>query len=374
MTSRSACSFRRAGRWSWSRSKTRRRSGRRRSRSRVLAEELGFDSLWVYDHFHNVPLPAHETMFECWTTIAAISQLTSRIKLGQMVGCAPYRNPGLLAKITSNIDVMSGGRLDLGCRRGLVRARVQRIRLRLHEGLRPHPAACARPSRSSRRCGPSPTSAIRDRTSRSMARSAIRSRCNSRIPRSSSAAVASSSRCESSRATPTCRTSGASRTSGSTRPRCCSSTARTSAATTTRSARRSRPRCSSARPSRRSLDAGTRSFWGEPAESWRAGNLVGTPEQVAEKDAGLRRPRVHGLLPVVQRLPRHRDAPAVRAGGRRPPLVRFVELGEPLGCRFQEGRVQVGILLEQAPEVLAVDHVDRHVGLRNNRRVARPIE
>ena len=71
-----------------------------------LAEELGFDSLWVYDHFHNVPVPAHETMFECWTTMAAISQVTSRIKLGQMVGCAPYRNPALLAKITSSIDVM----------------------------------------------------------------------------------------------------------------------------------------------------------------------------------------------------------------------------------------------------------------------------
>jgi alkanesulfonate monooxygenase SsuD/methylene tetrahydromethanopterin reductase-like flavin-dependent oxidoreductase (luciferase family) len=53
-------------------------------------------------------------MFECWTTMAAISQRTSRVRLGQMVGCAPYRNPGLLAKITSTIDVMSGGRLDWG--------------------------------------------------------------------------------------------------------------------------------------------------------------------------------------------------------------------------------------------------------------------
>jgi len=59
-------------------------------------------------------VPAHETMFECWTTMAAISQVTSRIKLGQMVGCAPYRTPSLLAKITSNIDVMSGGRLIWG--------------------------------------------------------------------------------------------------------------------------------------------------------------------------------------------------------------------------------------------------------------------
>ena len=80
----------------------------------VLAEDLGLDSLWVYDHFHNVPVPAHETMFEAWTTLAAISQRTTRIMLGQMVGCAPYRNPGLLAKITSNIDVISGGRLIWG--------------------------------------------------------------------------------------------------------------------------------------------------------------------------------------------------------------------------------------------------------------------
>jgi len=80
----------------------------------VLAEELGYDSVWVYDHFHNVPVPAHEAVFECWTAMAALSQRTSRIRLGQMVGCAPYRSPALLAKITSTIDVISGGRLDWG--------------------------------------------------------------------------------------------------------------------------------------------------------------------------------------------------------------------------------------------------------------------
>jgi F420-dependent oxidoreductase-like protein len=80
----------------------------------VLAEDLGYDSLWWYDHFHNVPVPAHETMFECWTTVAAISQRTSRIQLGQMVGCNGYRNPALLAKITSTLDVISGGRLFWG--------------------------------------------------------------------------------------------------------------------------------------------------------------------------------------------------------------------------------------------------------------------
>mgnify|MGYP003704595469 FL=1 len=60
------------------------------------------------------PTPAHEAVFECWTTLAAISQVTSRVRLGQMVGCNSYRSPSVLAKITSTIDVISGGRLDWG--------------------------------------------------------------------------------------------------------------------------------------------------------------------------------------------------------------------------------------------------------------------
>ena len=80
----------------------------------LLAEELGYDSIWVYDHFHNVPTPAHEAVFECWTTMAALAQATSRIRLGQMVSCTSYRPPTLTAKITSSIDVISGGRLDWG--------------------------------------------------------------------------------------------------------------------------------------------------------------------------------------------------------------------------------------------------------------------
>ncbi|MEY2446045.1 MAG: hypothetical protein QOE00_2625 [Ilumatobacteraceae bacterium] len=80
----------------------------------VRAEELGYDSIWAYDHFHNVPRPAGEAVFECWTTIAAISQRTSRVRLGQMVGCNSYRQPSVLAKITSTVDVISGGRLEWG--------------------------------------------------------------------------------------------------------------------------------------------------------------------------------------------------------------------------------------------------------------------
>jgi len=80
----------------------------------VLAEQLGLDSIWVYDHFHNVPTPAHEAVFECWTVMAALAEATTRIRLGQMVSCTSYRPPTLTAKITSSIDVISGGRLEWG--------------------------------------------------------------------------------------------------------------------------------------------------------------------------------------------------------------------------------------------------------------------
>ncbi|GAC1318167.1 MAG: LLM class F420-dependent oxidoreductase [Acidimicrobiales bacterium] len=80
----------------------------------TVAEELDYDSIWVYDHFHNVPVPAHETVLECWTMMAALSQRTTRVRLGQLVGCNSYRHPSLLAKITSTLDVISGGRLDWG--------------------------------------------------------------------------------------------------------------------------------------------------------------------------------------------------------------------------------------------------------------------
>lgn len=85
------------------------------------AEQLGYDGLWVYDHFHTVPRPTSEYVFECWTVMAALAEATSTIRLGQMVGCASYRNPALLAKITSTLDVVSGGRLDWGIGAGWYR-------------------------------------------------------------------------------------------------------------------------------------------------------------------------------------------------------------------------------------------------------------
>lgn len=78
------------------------------------AEKLGFDSIWVYDHFHTVPTPQIETTFECWMCMAALARDTSTVRLGQMVTCNNYRNPALLAKMASTVDVLSHGRLDFG--------------------------------------------------------------------------------------------------------------------------------------------------------------------------------------------------------------------------------------------------------------------
>lgn len=80
----------------------------------LAAETAGYDSIWVYDHFHTVPTPEIETTFECWTITAGLARDTSRIKIGQMVTCNGYRNPALLAKIASTVDVMSHGRAICG--------------------------------------------------------------------------------------------------------------------------------------------------------------------------------------------------------------------------------------------------------------------
>ena len=75
-------------------------------------EELGYESIWVYDHFHTVPTPTQDPTYECWSLMAALSQTTSKVRLGQMCTCNSYRNPAYLTKVASNIDVMSGGRLE----------------------------------------------------------------------------------------------------------------------------------------------------------------------------------------------------------------------------------------------------------------------
>jgi alkanesulfonate monooxygenase SsuD/methylene tetrahydromethanopterin reductase-like flavin-dependent oxidoreductase (luciferase family) len=80
----------------------------------VEAEALGYDHLWVYDHVETVPDRRPTHVFEAFTMLAALSQRTERVGLGQLVTCASYRNAGLLAKEAACIDVYSAGRLILG--------------------------------------------------------------------------------------------------------------------------------------------------------------------------------------------------------------------------------------------------------------------
>jgi len=77
-------------------------------------ERLGYESLWVYDHFHTVPEPTQEVTYEAWTLMAALASTTSTVRLGQMCTCNTYRPPSYLAKVAASIDVISGGRLEMG--------------------------------------------------------------------------------------------------------------------------------------------------------------------------------------------------------------------------------------------------------------------
>ena len=78
-------------------------------------ERLGYHSVWLDDHlmFGRVPI------LECWTTLAALAAVTSRIRLGTMVTSNGFRNPALLAKMAATVDAISGGRLEFGIGSGV---------------------------------------------------------------------------------------------------------------------------------------------------------------------------------------------------------------------------------------------------------------
>ncbi|HEX5457028.1 MAG TPA: TIGR03560 family F420-dependent LLM class oxidoreductase [Candidatus Nitrosotalea sp.] len=81
----------------------------------LTAEKLGYDAGYVYDHF--IPHPVDnrtDTFFEAYTLLSAISSVTSKLRLGQIVTCNSYRQPSLLAKMTSTLDAISNGRLEFG--------------------------------------------------------------------------------------------------------------------------------------------------------------------------------------------------------------------------------------------------------------------
>ena len=78
------------------------------------AEALGFESAWLFDHFHTTPHPEETITFEAYTALTGLAGQTSRIRLGHIVTCVAYRNPALVAKMISTMDVVSGGRMEVG--------------------------------------------------------------------------------------------------------------------------------------------------------------------------------------------------------------------------------------------------------------------
>ena len=266
-----------------------------------LADELGYDSIWVYDHVHNVPVPAHETVFECWTTLAALSQVTTRVRLGQMVGCAAYRNPGLLAKITSNIDVISGGRRDWGIGAGWYQheydaygfdfpSPAERIRI-LRETVEIVKLMWSEPEASyegrhftisGAQCDPKPLQQPHppiwiggggeQLTLRVVARHATHSNWGGKLHEWTHKRDVLRGHCDTIGRDP-------------------------DEITMTWS-----PELF-VRETEAEIGTESRSFWGEPFESWREGNLVGTPEQVAEKLAAYQAEGLGGVVPWIADFP-----------------------------------------------------------------------
>jgi len=92
----------------------------------VAAEAAGFDSVWFMDHLA-APGALERDTLEGWTLAAAVAARTSRIRIGHLVTCDPFRHPAVLAKMAATLDVVSGGRLELGLGWGSVEEELTRF-------------------------------------------------------------------------------------------------------------------------------------------------------------------------------------------------------------------------------------------------------
>ena len=77
-----------------------------------LCEELGYHSIWLYDHLLGMG-GSNQDIFESWTLMSALSSITTTVKIGTMVICNSFRPPALLAKMAATLDNISGGRLEV---------------------------------------------------------------------------------------------------------------------------------------------------------------------------------------------------------------------------------------------------------------------
>lgn len=101
----------------------------------IAAERLGFTTGWVSDHFFldtsRYGMPAAETQaLEAWTAMTVAAAATTTLRIGSLVLCEAFRSPGVLAKMAATLDVLSGGRLELGLGAGWLAAEYDRYGFR----------------------------------------------------------------------------------------------------------------------------------------------------------------------------------------------------------------------------------------------------
>jgi alkanesulfonate monooxygenase SsuD/methylene tetrahydromethanopterin reductase-like flavin-dependent oxidoreductase (luciferase family) len=97
-------------------------------------ERVGFDSVWLTDHLFPIDRPPQVPYLECWTTLSALAEATSQVRIGTMVLCNLYRHPPILAKMASTLDVISRGRLDFGLGAGWFRPEAEAYGVQFPKG------------------------------------------------------------------------------------------------------------------------------------------------------------------------------------------------------------------------------------------------